>query len=160
MSRPMGVGLGTILDRDHANTSPLFRTDDRVTSITAAPTGASRRNGCNRALAAFAAHGPMTDFELAHVTSTPQTSIGKRRLDLERNDPPLVEDAGFKRRSPSGAWVQVSRLTVAGRDAARALGATVTVAPEHTPPARKPATASFVRVGFTLPNGHTITEAT
>lgn len=96
---------------------PLARRSDPPTSMGAAvyamPTMAASRA---KALAALTAAGPegLTDFELEAITHVKQTSIGKRRGDLVRDDlvEALVRDGKPVRRfAPSGALAQVWVIT-------------------------------------------------
>ena len=104
--------------------APLARATDPETSHMAA-SDAKFRASAHRLLALrLLANGPLTDFELARISNLQQTSIGKRRKDCM--------DAGFvephisfagdvaaqqaRRRTPSGSWAGVWRITQKGRD--------------------------------------------
>ena len=63
----------------------------------------------------------LTDFELGAIHGRQQTSLGKRRHDLEHADVPLIEFAGLKRPAPSGSLARVWRITAAGIAAANRL---------------------------------------
>lgn len=54
----------------------------------------------------------LTDFELAALVHISQPSIGKRRLDLERDG--LIEFAEETRPAPSGSPARVYRITAKG----------------------------------------------
>lgn len=97
-------------------TDALARTTDPATSHEAAPGSARRSAGQRLVLDALAAHGPGTDFDLAEWTGRQQTSMGKRRLELQRAG--LVEPTGGRRPSPSGSAALVWRLTAEGYRAA------------------------------------------
>ena len=95
------------------------RAGDLATSHQAA-TRAARTAPTNRerALLALYEHGPLSDFGLESVTGVQQTSIGKRRLELERLG--LVAPCiGVTHLSPSGSKSQVWHLTAAGEALAR-----------------------------------------
>lgn len=62
------------------------------------------------------AAGGLTDFELAECTNRLQTSLGKRRGELERAG--LVEFTGNHRPSPSGSSARVYRITERGYNTA------------------------------------------
>lgn len=71
------------------------------------------------ALAAHAVHdgSGLTDFELATLTNTSQTSIGKRRKELVEAG--LVIGTTERRPSPSGSPAIVWQITPAGAEWAR-----------------------------------------
>lgn len=58
-----------------------------------------------------------TDFSLAEATGWQQTSVGKRRLELERKG--YVTATLFTRRTPSGSLARVYCVTDAGIEAGR-----------------------------------------
>lgn len=94
-------------DRD-----PAVRVNDPDTCVQ--PSEPRMSKGRWQALTALWWRGPSTDFELADVTGTAQTSIGKRRGELVKAG--LVEATSERRPSPSGSPAVVWRLTGAGRD--------------------------------------------
>jgi hypothetical protein len=147
----LGTSLGLVLERTAA-----YRTDGRVTSITAAPTRAARGTDCEAALRALVAHGPMTDFELAARIDRQQTSAGVRRGDLVKHDPPLVEDTGAKKPSPSGRAAIVWGATAAGREYVRTGKRPVIVVPSR--PKQAPTPTVFVPLGLTLADGRRIVD--
>lgn len=59
----------------------------------------------------------LTDFELAAITGWQQTSVGKRRLELERMG--YVISTLFTRPAPSGSPARVWAVTDAGIEAGR-----------------------------------------
>lgn len=82
---------------------PAARRTDPDTSHQAAA-AAKRKAPTHRELALralVANRWGLTDFELAHVTGVPQTSIGVRRKELVRAG--LVEATKERRPSPSGS---------------------------------------------------------
>jgi hypothetical protein len=85
------------------------RLSDPPTSDAAARrTGESRSKHCELALRVLRDNpGGLTDFELADKTGVQQTSIGKRRKDLERQG--LVVATEKRRPSPSGSLAIVWR---------------------------------------------------
>lgn len=89
---------------------PLARGTDPGTSHAAAAHAAKRaphhRELALRALRAALPEG-LTDFELAERTGVPQTSIGKRRLELQRMG--LVAATDERRPSPTGTPAMVWR---------------------------------------------------
>lgn len=91
------------------------RPSDPETSHAAAK-ATNRSRGQALALTALAQHGPSTDFELAEHTGLQQTSVGKRRLDLQRLG--LVDATDDRRPTPSGALAIVWTLSTAGHRAA------------------------------------------
>lgn len=99
---------------------PVARTTDPPTSHQAAAHAATKA-GTMRALAlralVQAGEYGLTDFELARVTDSQQTSIGKRRGELVRMG--YVEATGTTRPAPSGLPAMVWRVTAAGRQAHR-----------------------------------------
>lgn len=94
------------------------RPSDPETSHAAAKK-ANHGRGQTLALRALAEHGPSTDFELAEHTGLQQTSIGKRRLDLQRLG--HVRATEDRRPSPTGSGAIVWALTDAGHRAAAEL---------------------------------------
>lgn len=69
------------------------------------------------ALVTHAAHPDgLTDFELAALTNVSQPSIGKRRLDLQRDG--YIEETDQTRPAPSGSRATVWRITASGVAAA------------------------------------------
>lgn len=90
------------------------RRGDQLTSITAAQTvfkNAARHRDI--ALTAHFAHPQgLTDFELAALVRISQPSIGKRRLDLQRDG--CIEYANRNRPAPSGSPARVYRITAKG----------------------------------------------
>jgi hypothetical protein len=85
----------------------------RLASIHSMPNRLRDRDLAIEALRCAGERG-LTDFELAHAVGVAQTSIGKRRLELERDG--LVagrmvidglELRQDRRRAPSGAWALV-----------------------------------------------------
>ena len=104
----------TLFDLPPTPPAPTARRSDPGTSWDAAKL-AGRSASKHQLLCAKALrHDDMTDFELAVHTGVQQTSIGKRRLDLQRLGYVAPQD-GRKRQTPSGAWAQVWKLTQAGR---------------------------------------------
>jgi hypothetical protein len=94
------------------------RRGDHLNSIRAAQ-NAYRHAARTRDLALLAhyAHPDgLTDFELAALTNVSQPSIGKRRLDLQRED--FITDTGMSRAAPSGSSATVWRITEKGKRAA------------------------------------------
>lgn len=89
---------------------PLVRATDPDTSHGAAAQAAKRaprhREIALRVLREALPDG-LSDFELAERTGVPQTSIGKRRLELQRMG--LVEPTGERRPSPTGTPAMVWR---------------------------------------------------
>lgn len=76
--------------------------------------------GREMALRCHAEHASgLTDFELAEHTGKAQTSIGKRRKDLEVRG--LVVATTERRPSPQGAPATVYRITEMGSEFARGL---------------------------------------
>ncbi len=95
--------------------APTARKTDPETSAQAAELATLSASAGRLKAARALRHDNMTDFEVAKYTGVQQTSIGKRRLELQRAG--LVEpQMGMKRLAPSGAWAQVWRLTNAGRE--------------------------------------------
>lgn len=90
-----------------------FRASDPSTSRRAAADNFPHR-GTDRwlALETFTHWADLTDFELADLTFKQQTSIGKRRKELERLG--FIEWAGTERPAPSGSMARVWRLTAEG----------------------------------------------
>lgn len=100
---------------DH--TPPMVRRSDPDTAHEAAQR-AKVSAGTNRARAlhAFAVAYPaaLSDFDLAERTGIQQTSVGKRRLELERAGL-VYRCPGVTRPSPTGSPAQCYSLTDAGR---------------------------------------------
>jgi hypothetical protein len=73
------------------------------------------------ALAAHAVHdgSGLTDFELASLTKTSQTSIGKRRKEL--CEAGLIVGTTERRPSPSGSPSIVWQITPMGAEIARSI---------------------------------------
>lgn len=91
------------------------RAGDRPTAVAAARQ-VKAGTGKYKVLAALyhAPHG-MIDHEHVAASGLIATSAGKRRLELMTEfDPPLVEDSGTTRPTPSGEQATVWRLTEAG----------------------------------------------
>jgi hypothetical protein len=88
---------------------PLYRGSDPATSRAAAQSGRESRSKDKTLALRVLRDNPdgLTDFELAALTGKQQTSIGKRRKDLERDG--LVEKTEKTRPSPSGAMAIVWR---------------------------------------------------
>ena len=97
---------------------PAVRVNDPDTCVE--PSEPRMSNGRMIALAAHAsaAHG-LTDFQLADRTGVAQTSIGKRRKELEVAG--LVVATTERRPSPTGAAATVYRITDRGIALARKL---------------------------------------
>lgn len=77
------------------------------------PSETRMSSGRLKALAAHYMHPEgLTDFELAALTDTQQTSIGKRRSELEKAG--LIVATTLRRPSPSGAKAIVWRITSQG----------------------------------------------
>jgi hypothetical protein len=77
------------------------------------PTEVRMSSGRLKALAAHYMHPEgLTDFELAALTDTAQTSIGKRRGELEQAG--LIVATTIRRPAPSGAKAIVWRITSQG----------------------------------------------
>jgi hypothetical protein len=88
---------------------------DHETSIAAAERvhGHLARHRYLALRAHFENPGGLNDFELAAITGIPQTSIGKRRLELMRDE--LIEETGLTRPSPTGSASKVWRITQKGK---------------------------------------------
>jgi len=97
---------------------PLARTSDPETAQTATENSNLSRDRA-LVLGLLNTYGPSTDFDLAGYVNRQQTSLGKRRLELQRLG--FVERAPLKpRKTPSGAHAIVWQLTEKGRrEAAR-----------------------------------------
>lgn len=91
---------------------PVARKTDPDTSHLAAED--AKRNAHTlraRCLAVLKAHPEgLTDFALAEIVGSQQTSAGKRRGELVKAG--LVEDSGEKRKAPSGSFAIVWRYIV------------------------------------------------
>lgn len=92
-----------------------------ISSTVQAPNPRQATKGRYAAFNALFKHGPLTDFELAKKTGVQQTSIGKRRLELQYEG--LVESLKMNRLgdievvtrpAPSGAAATVWTLTLQG----------------------------------------------
>ena len=70
-----------------------------------------------KVLRALVEHGAMTDSEVSELIVRHLGSTAKRRLDLMRHNPPLVEFAGYTRPTPTGAPSMVWQATRAGKAA-------------------------------------------
>lgn len=93
----------------HQLTLPLARATDPGTSHgAAAQTKARAPRHRELALKVLREHPEgLSDFELAAITRVPQTSIGKRRLELQRMG--LVAATDERRPSPTGTPAMVWR---------------------------------------------------
>ena len=90
---------------------PAVRVNDPDTCQT--PTQPAMSKGRLKALAAHYLHPDgLTDFELADLTDTAQTSIGKRRGELEKAQ--LIVATTTRRPAPSGKPATVYRITSLG----------------------------------------------
>ncbi len=90
---------------------PAVRVNDRDTCQE--PTEVRMSSGRLKALAAHYLHPEgLTDFELAALTDTAQTSIGKRRGELEQAG--LIVATTKRRPAPSGKAAIVWRITSQG----------------------------------------------
>lgn len=100
---------------------PAKRVRDRETCVE--PSEPTMSKGRLLALTAHAEHvSGLTDFELAEHTGKAQTSIGKRRKDLEVDG--YVVATTERRPSPSGAMATVYRITPDGMRLAQRQSAT------------------------------------
>ena len=108
-------------------TSPAARNSDPTPAHLAAVVAIGNvRHGRRAALDALCrADRPLSDFELEDRTGIKQTSIGKRRLELERAglvckafllDPETFDRVPIYGRSPTGAVCGLYEPTPAGRD--------------------------------------------
>lgn len=107
-----------------APTGPLQRTTD---TPSVGPSRAAMTGGQIAALIAHYEHPEgLTDFELAYLTGSKQTSIGKRRHELcglsagRQVGPALIEATGTRRVNTDGNPSAVWRITEVGMRAARA----------------------------------------
>lgn len=90
---------------------PAKRVNDPDTCVE--PSQQRMSKGRLKALACHYLHPDgLTDFELAARTDTAQTSIGKRRGELEKAG--LIVATTTRRPSPSGAQATVYRITSQG----------------------------------------------
>ena len=90
---------------------PAVRSNDPDTCVE--PSQPRMSNGRLKALAAHYLHPDgLTDFELAAITDTAQTSIGVRRAELVKAG--LVIGTTERRPSPSGSLAIVWRITSQG----------------------------------------------
>lgn len=90
---------------------PAKRVNDPDTCVE--PSEPKMSKGRLKALAAHYLHPEgLTDFELAELTETAQTSIGKRRGELEKAG--LIVATTQRRPSPSGSQAIVWRITSRG----------------------------------------------
>lgn len=99
---------------------PSVRTTDPDTCVP--PSEPKMSKGRTLALLTHAEHeAGLTDFELADLTGSAQTSVGCRRAELVKCDPPLVMGTTVRRPSPSGAAAIVWKITPQGVAYARKL---------------------------------------
>ena len=98
----------------------------RIPDTVKTPSPASAVKGRFAAFNALSTHGPLTDFELAEKTGVQQTSIGKRRLELQHEG--LVEPLKLSRLgeieivtrpAPSGNAATVWSLSLEGVSSTR-----------------------------------------
>ena len=96
--------------------APMRRTTDPDTCQTPAPSQLSAGRATALQAHFWAMDTGLTDFELAEITGRAQTSIGCRRKDLARMEPPLIAATDERRPSPTGSPSIVWKITAAGID--------------------------------------------
>lgn len=117
---PLAQGEPGPVQPDLFTPTPGARLTDPLTSHLAAQahTRPATRDIHDKVLAILL-DGPATDFDLARRTGLKQTSVGCRRHELCKQDPPLVEELDRNGRSDTGSPCNRYQLTDHGR--ARAL---------------------------------------
>ena len=102
-----------------APTRTIYRNDDPPTSAAAARRHVSRNSHAAAMLAAYAAHGPLTDVEAAEIAGLERVEATRRASDLRNRDliEPLRDVGGelVTRPLPTGRAGMVCSITAAGR---------------------------------------------